>query len=645
MGWNRSWSVESKEFKFLLKDSSPVLMIQERRKDVQRAVNLRKKEQVWLVRIFAELVAVEDSRVFRDQTVPGFPRVLAQKCGNKNGRFLVLEEYNSRGKCGSIFVPEGRNRQGWNRFVEELQNVLQFSAHSWEIPKEKRRYSEVLCDSMKEGHEKSLAAPANHQMIPVSYQGRKMEAQAKCQGKDMTVKGDLTSSVSIKCLSVAKDKDKVVGGDVSCCEGCLAAGGRDFIILKLEAMHVEICKYLGQLKSCKCCTQQCGKGVAGPSTLQSNKEIISVDVDKGPDEAPWFTKEKKKSNGKGLLPRPNISWVAGRTGFGFVGSQKAQGHDMGLNGMSESLGRKSRKPESHAQPVAFSTGMLSTPDDAIPAESCRKIAHEGRTTLGQSMCLPKDPDQPAFVPSGTSATLTANAPVEESAVAKEPESASLGPPVSVLQAQPLRSGPPSAMDIETLAEPPIVPAQLVPADSSRNKQSTSSVSTVLPATDRGVSTQGNEPRDTSVFKEVYRRRDGSTTTPVKGTELSFLKEGLDPRLKEGVFEGSVVGEPLGEPFLCSPDRGEVSEGLSLTDDEVNEELESSPVMQELLLVKEVSRLAGLSCDGQEGLQEECLKRILVEKYGQGGGSFHTTVQQEEERSSRERENSSDYDET
>jgi hypothetical protein len=91
---------------------------------VQRAVNLRKKEQVWLAKIFGELIAVEDSWVFRDSSVPGFPRVLAQKCENRNGWFLVLEEYNGRGKCGSIFVPKGRNRQGWSRFIEELQCLL-----------------------------------------------------------------------------------------------------------------------------------------------------------------------------------------------------------------------------------------------------------------------------------------------------------------------------------------------------------------------------------------------------------------------------------------------------------------------------------------------------------------------------------------
>ena len=85
MGWFCSWLVESKEFKFSIKDGSSVLTVQEKRRGVQRAVNLRKKKQVWLARIFSELVAVEDFWVFRDQTAPGRPRVLAQKCSNRNG--------------------------------------------------------------------------------------------------------------------------------------------------------------------------------------------------------------------------------------------------------------------------------------------------------------------------------------------------------------------------------------------------------------------------------------------------------------------------------------------------------------------------------------------------------------------------------
>ena len=353
MGWNRSWLVESKEFKFMLKDNSPVLTIHERRRGVQQAVNLRKKEQVWLVRIFGELVAVEDSWVFKDQTVPGFPQVLAQKCGNRNGRFLVIEEYNGRGKCGSIFVPKGRNRQGWNQFVEELRNVLQFSAHNWEIPKNKRRYSEVLCDTMKEGLEKLLVILANFQAIPTNSKGKAMAVLAKCQGNDLIVKGDLSSSDSTKCLSVAKGKEKIMGEDVSCCVGCLAVGGRDFLIQQLEALHVEISKYLGQLKICKCYTQQCGQGDAGPRMLEITKEaqVLSMDLDKGLDEILWSIKEKKKRNGKGLLSRLNSSWVAGRTGFRLVGSKKvsdSNGHEWGLLGLSASQGQTSCNPKARA---------------------------------------------------------------------------------------------------------------------------------------------------------------------------------------------------------------------------------------------------------------------------------------------------------
>ena len=50
------------------------------------------------------------------------------------------------------------------------------------------------------------------------------------------------------------------------------------------------------------------------------------------------------------------------------------------------------------------------------------------------------------------------------------------------------------------------------------------------------------------------------------------------------------------------------------------EREDSPVSKILKMAVEVSNYAGLSCDGQEGLKEECLKQIVMEKYGAGGGS-------------------------
>jgi hypothetical protein len=68
--------------------------------------------------------------------------------------------------------------------------------------------------------------------------------------------------------------------------------------------------------------------------ITKEAQVLSVDLDKGQDEIPWSIKKKKKRNGKGLLPRPNSLWVAGRTGFGLVGSKKAldsSGHEGGTD--------------------------------------------------------------------------------------------------------------------------------------------------------------------------------------------------------------------------------------------------------------------------------------------------------------------------
>jgi hypothetical protein len=136
---------------------------------------------------------------------------------------------------------------------------------------------------MKEGQEKSLAIPENLQAVPANSKGKSMAVLAKCQGNDLIVKGDLSSSDSTKCLSVIEGKEKIVGEDASCYTGCLAAGGRDFLIQQLEVLHMELINYLGQLKICKFYPQHYRQGDAGPRTLEITKEaqVLSVDLDKG----------------------------------------------------------------------------------------------------------------------------------------------------------------------------------------------------------------------------------------------------------------------------------------------------------------------------------------------------------------------------
>jgi hypothetical protein len=73
--------------------------------------------------------------------------------------------------------------------------------------------------------------------------------------------------------------------------------------------------------------------------------------------------------------------------------------------------------------------------------------------------------------------------------------------------------------------------------------------------------------------------------------------------------------------------------------------EDSEVEKRLKMSLEVSTVTGLSCDGQEGLKEDCLRRIVVEKYEIGGGdcSGSSEFQQEEDNLVRDGGYGSDYE--
>jgi len=121
---SRWWSVESKEFGLSVVGGFTGIRIHERRKGVLRSILIDKDEAAWLIKSFHDLVTVLDSRVFWNQTVSGFPRILAQQCANRHGYFLTIEEYEGRRRKGSVLVPKGRFGEGWKRFGEELRLAL-----------------------------------------------------------------------------------------------------------------------------------------------------------------------------------------------------------------------------------------------------------------------------------------------------------------------------------------------------------------------------------------------------------------------------------------------------------------------------------------------------------------------------------------
>ncbi|KAE8099685.1 hypothetical protein FH972_017643 [Carpinus fangiana] len=96
MGLTRKWSVESKDFEMLVKDSDISLLIQERSRGLLRSIRLGSSEAVWLLHIFEKLIIVKDSM------------------------------YDGRERLKSILVPEGKNQKGWSKLESELQIAIRF---------------------------------------------------------------------------------------------------------------------------------------------------------------------------------------------------------------------------------------------------------------------------------------------------------------------------------------------------------------------------------------------------------------------------------------------------------------------------------------------------------------------------------------
>jgi len=115
------WSVESKEFALSVVGGCTCIRIFEKRKGVTRSILLDKDEAAWLLKFFHDLVTVKDRKVFWNQSVLGFPRILVQQCSNRQDFFLTIEEYEGRRRRGFVLVPQGIFGEGWKCFGKELR--------------------------------------------------------------------------------------------------------------------------------------------------------------------------------------------------------------------------------------------------------------------------------------------------------------------------------------------------------------------------------------------------------------------------------------------------------------------------------------------------------------------------------------------
>jgi hypothetical protein len=114
--------------------------------------------------------------------------------------------------------------------------------------------------------------------------------------------------------------------------------------------------------------------------------------------------------------------------------------------------------------------------------------------------------------------------------------------------------------------------------------------------------------------EVYCRRDGLLHGHSKGLEKTKGVELTLGHVSPGVsmLDG---GDPKGGLEEISMEGEADVTGVGMRIDE----MEDPSVTRNLKLAMEVSNIAGLSCDGQQGLKVDCLKQIVVEKIESGGG--------------------------
>jgi hypothetical protein len=157
--------------------------------------------------------------------------------------------------------------------------------------------------------------------------------------------------------------------------------------------------------------------------------------------------------------------------------------------------------------------------------------------------------------------------------------------------------------------------------------------------------------------EVYRRRDGLMsrsplgTDKTNGAESSLIRASsrsdlLDEAASEGGLEESFVEDTDNESGHDMQGTLGESPPVTILKRKAGlriEEMEVSPIRRDMKLAKEVGSIVGMTCDGKEEKQEDCLKLIVTEKYRNGGSSLGVIDQQEVDSIVQERGNCSDYE--
>jgi hypothetical protein len=116
------FSIEAKSLCFSSKVGSSLFHLEERRKNFVGYIFVSSQGSSWLVDTVEEACQVkEDSaKSFHE----GDKALMVHGGANKAGRFLEVAVYAEGGRKGGIWLPEGRDGRGWQRFAGELRHFL-----------------------------------------------------------------------------------------------------------------------------------------------------------------------------------------------------------------------------------------------------------------------------------------------------------------------------------------------------------------------------------------------------------------------------------------------------------------------------------------------------------------------------------------
>ena len=125
MGGVRSFFIESKFFQLILEEGGRYYRLQifERGKFFMRSVFMGKLASQWLMDNLELLVVGVNPKQFFTLR-EGDTAYTLQRSSNSFGQFLLLTELKAGGSRRSVFLPVGKERNGWRTFGLELRKVL-----------------------------------------------------------------------------------------------------------------------------------------------------------------------------------------------------------------------------------------------------------------------------------------------------------------------------------------------------------------------------------------------------------------------------------------------------------------------------------------------------------------------------------------